>query len=97
MNNVSYAVNGSEFSFTSTTKINSFSFSDINLEVNYINNYNFPIESYNFIAPLLNYHGDKIYQVKGDKRFNALKYMNIYYRYYNLNTEGEEDSKYLGI
>lgn len=43
------------------------------------------------------YTNDKIYQVKGDKRFNALKYMNIYYRYHNLNTEGEEDSKYLGI
>ena len=32
------------------------------------------------------YHGEKIYQFKGDQRFNALKYVNLYYRYKNLTT-----------
>lgn len=42
------------------------------------------------------YIGDKVYQVKGDKHFNALKYVNFYYRYCNQ-TSGEKDGKFLGI
>lgn len=39
------------------------------------------------------YHKDGLYQVKGDSRFNALKYMNFYYRYKN---RGSDDT-FLGI
>ncbi len=42
------------------------------------------------------YHDKKIYQFKGDKRFNALKYVNIYYRYKNI-TKGDENGKFLGL
>ena len=42
------------------------------------------------------YHGDKIYQIKGDKRFNALKYVHIYHRYKNL-AKGNENGKFLGL
>ena len=40
------------------------------------------------------YHTDGIYQIKGDARFNGLKYMNIFYRYKNQQT-GTGD--FLGI
>ncbi len=42
------------------------------------------------------YHGDQVYQIKGDKRFNALKYVHIYHRYKNI-TRGEADVKFLGL
>jgi len=42
------------------------------------------------------YYDGKIYQLKGSKRFNALKYVNIYYRYQNL-IKGEADAKFLGL
>ena len=42
------------------------------------------------------YHGEKVYQLKGSKRFNALKYVHIYYRNKNL-TRGESDGKFLGL
>lgn len=42
------------------------------------------------------YHGDKLYQFKGDKRFNALKFMHIYYRSKNIE-KGEENGKFLGL
>ena len=42
------------------------------------------------------YHNDRIYQFKGDKRFNALKYVNIYYRSRNI-TRGEENEQFLGL
>lgn len=42
------------------------------------------------------YHNDRIYQFKGDKRFNALKYVNIYYRNRNI-TRGEKDEQFLGL
>lgn len=42
------------------------------------------------------YHDDKVYQFKGSKRFNALKYVNIYYRYKNI-TRGNADGKFLGL
>ena len=42
------------------------------------------------------YIGDKVYQLKGSKRFNALKYVHIYHRYKNIR-EGNEDGKFLGL
>lgn len=42
------------------------------------------------------YHGDKLYQIKGDKRFNAVKYAHIYYRYRHL-AKGEQDEQFLGF
>ena len=42
------------------------------------------------------YIGDKIYQFKGDKHFNALKYVNIYFRYKNI-LRGDENGKFLGL
>lgn len=41
------------------------------------------------------YVGEKVYQLIGDKKFSALKYMNIIYRYINLSTNN--NSKFLGI
>lgn len=42
------------------------------------------------------YHDKKVYQLKGDKRFNALKYVNFYYRYKNI-CRGDENGKFLGL
>jgi hypothetical protein len=42
------------------------------------------------------YFGGKIYQFKGSKRFNSLKYVNIYNRYKNI-MRGDYDGKYLGL
>ena len=42
------------------------------------------------------YIDDKIYQFKGDKRFNALKYVNIYFRAKNI-ARGDNDGKFLGL
>ncbi len=42
------------------------------------------------------YYGDKVYQLKGDKRFNALKYVHIYYRHKNK-AKGEKDEQFLGL
>ena len=42
------------------------------------------------------YHDGKVYQVKSDKRFNALKYVNIYYRYKNIR-KGNCDGEFLGL
>ncbi len=42
------------------------------------------------------YHGGKIYQLKGDKRFCALKYVHIFNRYLNLK-KGDENDKFLGL
>ena len=41
------------------------------------------------------YHGEDVFQFKGDERFNALKYMNLYFRYRNI-TRGENDT-FLGM
>lgn len=48
------------------------------------------------------YYNDKIYQVKSDIHFNALKYVNIYYRYVNMNNleveeEMNDSRKFLGL
>lgn len=42
------------------------------------------------------YVGKKIYQIKADKRFNALKYVHTYNRYKNI-VRGDEDVKFLGL
>ena len=42
------------------------------------------------------YVGKQIFQFKGDKHFNALKYVNIYFRYRNI-VKGEADGKFLGL
>lgn len=42
------------------------------------------------------YHGDRVYQFKGDKRFNALKYVNFYYHFKNAGG-GDKDGKFLGL
>lgn len=42
------------------------------------------------------YCKDKVYQLKGDKRFNALKYVHIYYRYKNI-VKGEAHGQFLGL
>lgn len=42
------------------------------------------------------YYGDMVYQVKGGKRFNALKYVNLYHRYKNI-SKGDVNGKFLGL
>ena len=42
------------------------------------------------------YHGGKIYQFKGDKRFNGLKYVNLFYRHKNI-VKGNEHVEFLGL
>ena len=42
------------------------------------------------------YHSGRIYQLKGSKRFNALKYVHVYNRYKNIK-KGDENVKFLGI
>ena len=43
------------------------------------------------------YAGGKVYQIKGDVRFCALKYVNLYHRYRNIISDSEEKSTFLGI
>lgn len=42
------------------------------------------------------YHADMVYQVQSDKRFNALKYLNLYHRYKNLTSE-VQNGRFLGL
>ena len=42
------------------------------------------------------YFGDKVYQLKGDKRFNAVKYVNLYYHAVN-EKKGEGIYEFLGL
>ena len=42
------------------------------------------------------YHQKTVYQVKGDKRFNAVKYVHLFHRYRNI-SKGEENGKFLGL
>ena len=42
------------------------------------------------------YFGDKVYQLKGDKRFNALKYVHLFHRCKNLQ-KGDPNERFLGI
>ena len=41
------------------------------------------------------YHGDRIWQMQGDERFNALKYVNFYFRYNNWR-RGDDNGEFLG-
>ena len=61
----------------------------------------FPFSEVNAITILgknkLNIYYDKhVYQLQGDKRFNALKYVHIFHRYRNM-TKGDENSRFLGL
>ena len=42
------------------------------------------------------YIGEELYQLKGGKRFNAVKYMNFYYHYTNVQ-KGETNGEFLGL
>ena len=42
------------------------------------------------------YFDNHVYQLKGDKHFNALRYVNFFYRWTNLNT-GDKNGKFLGL
>jgi len=42
------------------------------------------------------YHKDEVYQFKAGKRFNPMKYMNIYFRKKNID-KGDSDDKFLGL
>ena len=42
------------------------------------------------------YYGDKIYQIKPGKRFNALKYVHIYHRSRNM-VKGDANEQFLGL
>lgn len=42
------------------------------------------------------YHKGKVYQLKGNERFNALKYVNIFNRYRNIR-EGNSNVEFLGL
>jgi hypothetical protein len=42
------------------------------------------------------YHGEKIYQMKGDKHFCALKYVQMYHRYNNIK-KGDDNVQFLGL
>ena len=42
------------------------------------------------------YMDDDVYQIQSDKRFNAVKYLNLFHRYRNLTTEVENGS-FLGL
>ncbi len=61
----------------------------------------FPFEELSAVAVLgrnkVNlYYGKELYQLKSHKRFNGLKYVNIYYRYKNIKG-GNPDGKFLGL
>ena len=42
------------------------------------------------------YHQEHVYQFKGDKHFNALKYVHLCFRYKNI-SKGDRDGKFLGL
>ena len=42
------------------------------------------------------YHENEVLQLKGSKRFNALKYVNFFHKYKN-SKEGKENGKFLGL
>ena len=45
------------------------------------------------------YYGDKVYQITGGERFNALKYVNFVFRYRNIKKaeKGENHDEFLGL
>lgn len=61
----------------------------------------FPFEEVSAVTVLgknkLNiYHNKRVYQLKSDERFNALKYVNLFHRYKNV-MKGEENGEFLGL
>ncbi len=42
------------------------------------------------------YMGSQVFQLKGDKRFNALKYVHLYHRYKNVK-RGDQNEQFLGL
>lgn len=42
------------------------------------------------------YTGESVYQIKGGKRMNAIKYVNLYYHYVNVK-DGNENGRFLGL
>lgn len=42
------------------------------------------------------YYEKKVYQIKADERFNALKYVNLFYHYRNIQ-EGKPEDEFLGL
>ena len=42
------------------------------------------------------YYEDNVYQIQGDKRFNAVKYLNLFHRYKNLTAKGQNEN-FLGL
>ena len=42
------------------------------------------------------YFEGKVFQFKGDKHFNAVKYVQLFYRFQNL-LKGDEHGKFLGL
>ena len=42
------------------------------------------------------YHDKQVFQLKGSKRFNALKYVNLFHRFKNL-SKGDNSSTFLGL
>ena len=42
------------------------------------------------------YFEGRVYQIKGDERFCALKYVNLCFRYRNI-IKGDENDKFLGL
>lgn len=64
-------------------------------------NFDFPFDEVSAVTVLGKnkaniYHGGKIYQLKSDKHFNALKYVHIYHRYKNL-IKGDANEQFLGL
>ena len=42
------------------------------------------------------YDSSHVFQITGGKRFNALKYVNLYYRYQNITKEADNE-QFLGL
>ncbi len=72
-----------KYVFTDKSKVREIKFDDISVaSVLGRNKFNF-------------YYGEDVYQIKADKSFNALKYVNIYYHYKNIKENNHE--QFLGL
>jgi hypothetical protein len=43
------------------------------------------------------YYLDQVLQIKGEKTFNAVKYVNLFYRWQNLHQKKEDYGQFLGL
>lgn len=71
------------------------------IDKNYEDSFDFDFDKISAVTILgknkLNIYADgKIYQLKGEKRFNALKYVHMYNRYKNF-IRGDQDGEFLGL